>query len=197
MTKFNKVCRIGVTEVYNGRFVDVFVNIKYRPKDGPQEIKPGVKPDKMCLSITGVEGPKKNGDAWGSCGQLTKPEIKTFAPGWDQESIDRLWKIWDAWHLNDMRPGCEHQRAEGWDKRPIDPDKPLDTYGKHYDGQEMDSWNMLAWIPHDKHPEGLLSKPCPKCGYAYGSQWLFEPVPVDVVDWLKALPETDKAPAWV
>lgn len=29
------------------------------------------------------------------------------------------------------------------------------------------------------HPEGLLCKPCPVCGYQYGSSWLYVPIPAD------------------
>lgn len=47
------------------------------------------------------------------------------------------------------------------------------------------------------HPEGLLMKPCPVCGYEYGSSWRLEPVPADVIDWLFSLPETTVEPAWV
>lgn len=28
-----------------------------------------------------------------------------------------------------------------------------------------------------EHPDGLLTKPCPTCGYKYGSQWLVRPLP--------------------
>jgi hypothetical protein len=41
-----------------------------------------------------------------------------------QDSIGKLWgnifwiptllALWERWHLNDMRAGCEHQRAEKW-----------------------------------------------------------------------------------
>jgi len=75
------------------------------------------------LSLTGVEGPKPNGDAKGSCGQiiigfkeydargyLTLDEI-TPADGWTPESIRRLFDVWAAWHGNDMQAGCEHQRV--------------------------------------------------------------------------------------
>lgn len=48
----------------------------------------------------------------------------------------------------------------------------------------------------DKHPLGILCKPCPVCGYKWGSSWLYEPLPEDVVEWLKNLPDTDKTPAW-
>lgn len=65
------------------------------------------------LSITGVEGPKSNGDCRGSCGQIVMSlgaNTVEPAPGWDRDKIARFLEIWDRWHLNDMRAGCEHQR---------------------------------------------------------------------------------------
>lgn len=151
------------------------------------------------LSITGVEGPMRNGDCRGSAGQIadTLSEITTYATGWDADKVARFADTWCRWHLNDMRPGCEHQRAEGWGKRPIDPSKPLNTYGRHFPGQGSDSWNMLAWVRPDEHPAGLLTKPCPVCGYKYGTSWLTEDVPAEVIEYLASLPDADTAPAWV
>jgi hypothetical protein len=103
---------------------------------------------------------------------------------------DRLLELWNRWHLNDMRAGCEHQRAEEWDKRPIDPTKPTDTYGRHFDGQTQDSWNLLGWVRPSEHPDGLMTKPCPECGYRYGTAWLTEEVPADVLNELKTWPFT-------
>ncbi len=177
----DKVVRPGTVRIMDQE-VSVFCRIKW---DGEQ------------LTISGVEGPKRNGDAVGSCGQLKKPAIVTFAPGWDQATLDRFFDLWKRWHLNDMRAGCEHQRAEKWDERPIDPSKPLNTYGRHFPGQKLDSWNMLAWVRPDEHPEGLLGKPCPVCGYKYGTAWCQEDVPLEVIEWLKALPEADRVPVWV
>lgn len=89
-------------------------------------------------------------------------------------------RVWKRWHLNGMRAGCEHQRVEKWDERPINPAKPLNTYGKHFEGQKYASWNMLTWVSPKEHPKGLLGKPCPTCGYAYGSAWLKEELPEEV-----------------
>ena len=69
------------------------------------------------LSIRGVIGPMSNGDCRGSAGQCTK-EIRAgdpmIADGWTREMVDKLCSIWDEWHLNDMRPYCEHQKKLGW-----------------------------------------------------------------------------------
>lgn len=54
-----------------------------------------------------------------------------------------------------------------------------------------------GWLREDEHPEGFLGKPCPVCGYRYGTKWLRREVPEAVLEWLKALPKTDTKPAWV
>lgn len=54
-----------------------------------------------------------------------------------------------------------------------------------------------GWLSFDEHPDGLLGKPCPTCGYRYGSAWLYEPVPEHVLTWLQTLPTASKRPLWV
>lgn len=49
----------------------------------------------------------------------------------------------------------------------------------------------------DKHPDGILGKPCPVCGYKWGTQWRAECVPEEVLNWLEALPDSKRTPAWV
>lgn len=107
--------------------------------------------------------------------------VTEFAAGWSAERRDRLVSVWRAWHLNGLNAGCEHQRAAGWDKRPIDPDKPTDSYGIHFEGQRSASWNMLTWVRPEEHPEGLMTKACPECGYRFGTAWLFEELPAEVI----------------
>lgn len=161
------------------------------------------------LSVSGVIGPQRNGGAWGAAGQIDSQFLDYDARGWlhltdlvihDPWTLDgvrRLFDIWQRWHLNDMRAGCEHQRADGWDKRPIDLSKPLTAYGRHFPGQLSPSWNMLVWVTRKEHPAGLLSEPCPVCGYRYGSAWRTEPVPERVITELAAMPASDVTPAWV
>lgn len=72
------------------------------------------------LSITGVEGPKANGDAIGGCGQIEmhmgdyETDRWTFAPGWDADTLARFLSVWSDWHLNDMRAYDAEMRAAGW-----------------------------------------------------------------------------------
>lgn len=198
---FKKVVRIGMLDVpYESG--NIFCKIELS--------------DEGRLSISGVIGPMVNDNARGGCGQIDggfahcnpehndarttnpyKPEDIKFAPGWDADKLYDFLEVWKKWHLNDLQAGCEHQRAEGWDKRPIDPSKPTTAYGKHFEGQLGDSWNMLTWISRKEHPQGLLSHPCSTCGYKYGTAWLKVEVPQDAIDFLKSLPDTDQKPAWV
>jgi len=180
----DKVVRVGASRTYSGRAYSVFCRILW---DGTR------------LSITGVGGPLANGDALGSAGQcLDEVEnVDALAPGWTPALLVRFLKTWRAWHLNDMRPGCEHQRALGWGSMRIDPSKPENAYGRHFPGQASDSWNLLGWVRPDEHPDGLLTRPCPVCGYKYGTAWLTEEVPPEVIEFLQSLPVTDVTPAWV
>jgi hypothetical protein len=74
------------------------------------------------LSIVGVEGPKANGDALGSCGQLILSGINVtdYAHGWTRERVEEFANCWSRWHLNDMRAECSHQRERGetWKTHP-------------------------------------------------------------------------------
>ena len=37
----------------------------------------------------------------------------------------------------------------------------------------------LGWLKESEHPDGLLSKACPVCGYKYGSSWVYFPIPAE------------------
>jgi len=172
-----------------------------------------------------------------SFGQISKPEFVRFVEPWNQKDADHLWAIWDRWHLNDMRPGCEHQRNDpnwdihqkvtvhkyGWTKAfyqmrrqaekgemdleayqeyqeqaaivrdatlglnsPKHPGDPIvaDALARGLIEEKGTETKIANWVDYREHPEGLLSKPCPVCGYAYGSAWLFEEVPAHVIEWL-------------
>ena len=120
---FTKIIHPADLTDENRRPLPIFCNIKYINE---------------CLSITGVIGPTRDGNAKGGCGQIdtefghknpaqndkrithpVPPERLAFAPGW---SID-LWytflDIWHNWHLNDMRAGCVHQIAADWGKNEL------------------------------------------------------------------------------
>lgn len=206
--------------------------------------------------------------------------IDTPAHGITREDIERIGAIWDAWHLNGMRAGCQHQRASwpltepiefrtysiDWDVRrdlermadhdaaalsrdtghatrapfrkyshaaqllhllrdaKIEPfaynsvtdTRQLARLRQHFDliaphalkthsadadqyWQGLQDGRMMlkkapkppifekietlprCQVRHTEHPDGLLCKPCPECGYGYGTAWRFEPLPADVL----------------
>lgn len=129
-----KVINPGTIETYiHGnikKHVPVFVEIEYKPSEAEQ------KEDQLYrtqygrkhygtgkLSIHGVIGPRSNGDAWGSCGQIADTikeaiDAGEFKPNeaqsWTVPDVLSFLDLWEKWHLNDMRPECAHQRAAGW-----------------------------------------------------------------------------------
>ena len=58
--------------------------------------------------------------------------------------VNRLLDIWERWHLNGMRAGCEHQRALGW------------TYNEHpSEPCPTCEYKMgTAWL-HEKLPDDI------------------------------------------
>lgn len=55
-----------------------------------------------------------------------------------------------------------------------------------------------GWLDYTKYPEvGILSKPCPVCGYKYGTDWKYEELPAEVVEFISDLPDASKDPAWI
>lgn len=126
------------------------------------------------LSLTGEIRERKAGWKVVNAGQCLKSLVEMYPCNPLMQSIAA---VWERWHLNDMRAGCEHQRAYQWENTPVDPKQPLESYimTKEYTG-----WNRMTWKPYDQG--GFLNKPCPTCGYKYGSKWLFEKLPQDVLD---------------
>lgn len=71
------------------------------------------------------------------------------------------------------------------ERNPLWSPATIERFFKH----ENVSAKQPACQTHEtEHPYGILSKPCPVCGYKYGSKWLYEPVPENVVEFLKNLP---------
>lgn len=230
---FTRVVFAG-TSLYGGNRYSVFVKIKHT--DGK-------------LSITGAEGMRSSRDCE-SCGQITNTlRAETFAPAVGVDA-ERLATLWDRWHLNDMRAGCEHQRAEWVTNREItlhplkwgpafnalrfkveNAEATVEEYAEYqrirplvfaltigynrprhpalwgeagnellaneFAAPEKTERRLAGSTSYREHPDGLLGKPCPECGYKYGAAWLREEVPADVLEWLYNLPETTNRPAWI
>jgi len=128
--------------------------------------------DRATLSITGVEGPTPDGNAQGSAGQCIDAldRIVRYEPGWDSATAQELKAIWKRWHMNDLRAGTPAQE-EFLRNNPVAAAYPVSHHTK--------ACEALAAAGLD---------PDPSNGYKYGSQWLFEPVPNEVIQWLNARP---------
>lgn len=64
-------------------------------------------------------------------------------------------------------------------------------------GHSNVEYKTRGWIKYTEHELGFLGKKCPVCGYRYGTAWIKEDVPQEVIDWLFALPDARTRPAWV
>lgn len=84
-------------------------------------------------------------------------DVKLIGP----KKLNRIIEVWERWHLNGMRAGCEHQRAAGTHE---------------------------AWMgrPDTKYVWGMGYPRCQVCGYSYGSAWLFEELPQEIIDEVKS-----------
>jgi hypothetical protein len=149
---------------------DLFVTIEW--KDGR-------------LSISGVSGPKANGDACGSCGQNTGDllEVSSFATGWSAGMCAKLAEVWERWHLNDMQAGSPAQRKWLCDN-PVTATYPESHYEKACAALAEAGLNPDPGYEHNDKP------------YQYGHAWLREEVPDKVIKWLFDLPPADRPHPW-
>jgi len=114
------------------------------------------------LSIVGVEGQKVNGDCRGSCGQIVDG-WKNWHPV-DGVDLEKFAGIWKRWHMNDMRPGTHNQM---WRLRQL---RGENSWGYEFDCTLLEKCGELV-----------------ENGYKYGSAWLREEVPADVLEYLRGL----------
>lgn len=158
---FKKIVRLGKIPHTDKQRMDVFCSIQY--KEGN-------------LSISGVEGLLRSGNARGGCGQivmsLTATMFNEYAPDWDVVKVARFLDVWNNWHLNDMQAGTPKQTAY------------LKQKGDKLNYDESKAVLKTAGLEPDD-------------GYRYGSKWLKVDVPDDVLGFLQALPDTDYTPNWV
>lgn len=102
--------------------------------------------------------------------EFRKHSRHPFAGGQHKGSAPEALKtLWDRWHLNSMKAGCEHQEA----RYRVNPDE-RPTWMNGYTGSTGDTLS-----PHD-------GSACRECGYAYGSEWKYEPLPDDLLDQIDA-----------
>jgi len=181
----NKVVRLGTVKRWEGgRSMSIYCEIRFTD-------------DK--LSISGVEGPLPSGNCLGACGQIDmhlrseQASIK-LAPGWTRGKLARFFEVWERWHLNDLRAGTPEQMAE-LERRKAE---YTDRSTSHYEWAcKVLAEAGLLEVPNPiPAPQDDVSREWPKM-YRYGTAWLREEVPQDVLTFLASLPDTDRTPAWV
>lgn len=64
------------------------------------------------------------------------------------------------------------------------PTEEASKYSKYYKVENTEE-KTSGWVSEDEHPQGVLSKACPECGYKYGSAWVYEPI--EIVDLYRIL----------
>lgn len=205
------------------------------------------------LSLSGVVGPRSNGDCYGSAGQIDM-SFKEIDPRGhitindvegNKKIIARLLNVWRRFHMNDTQAACEHQRQiwkteihkklrltsykwsdkyhaarqaaqdgtmpeyqyKEWSSIVCRVDAAtIDTNSPKYPSDEIRNLIAEGWIKEDKteekdahwthfqeHPKGLLCKPCPVCGYKYGTEWKKKAVSSWAIRFLESLPDNGLA----
>jgi len=127
--------------------------------------------DKPTLSITGEITRYKRVIC---CGQIDNEIEQYYNDGSlnlfiKAEQLEKLLQIWRRWHLNDLRPYCEHQ----WKLIPYYENELGKTFF------DANNYGHIIKLPDFKW--------CSRCGYTYGTKWLYEPLPKEVIKFLEEL----------
>jgi hypothetical protein len=115
---------------------------------------------------------------WSSGGQIVNSLVgmEEFAPGWTEDDVTSLRRIWRQYHLNDMQAACDHM-----DKRKA---------RKAFDSVPAFVWDeKTRTTSRPKDSDIPADMVCPETGYRYGSAWLFKAIPAEVMTELRRLSE--------
>lgn len=243
---------IGSTkpETYDRRPLPITLEIDLKEKSGMEHFKTTsltpITPPALVLSVSGNIGNQTGGQINGELKRLIDENAIDYRPGWNTERLTALLRIWERWHLNDMKSGCIHQSTaeaqkeitlvkvnvhpfkirddearrrlekllkDHQEKKPSPMGElfPLDylildcfkaakngeVYQPKTEGEESYFNNGVieittekktaGWIYPKEHPAGMLTRPCPQCGYKYGSAWLFDALPPEVTNFINSL----------
>lgn len=129
----------------------------YITKDGKHQIEWALeekRPGQLVFSASSQNGQNIN-------------EIAEKYP--DDTMVQRIAKVWSSWHLNDMHPGTPKQEAFLRSRDIHDYDKAVDALKK--------AGLYIDHLPAVATANGYLVRP----SYKYGSQWLYEPIPDDIL----------------
>lgn len=162
--------RVGTISAYAGKRYAVYAALELRPA---QRVAPGLTvtheptpPDALEVAITGSiyyanrDGSRDRRYHDIAGGGQNVADIRAVGTA----AAVRIADLWDRWHLNGMRAACVHQ---------ADAAREINARLPDY-AQDRERWALLSALP------------CPE-GYRYGSAWLYEPVPDDVLAELRTL----------
>lgn len=93
------------------RNLRVTLDVELRTQSGTwQTTEHGQVTDPTELSICGNVW-RPDGRDLVSCGQNCEvlTELDTFAKGFDADKAQKLYELWNRWHLNTMKAACAHQ----------------------------------------------------------------------------------------
>lgn len=175
-TTINKKVGLGKTDEGYRVVLDVY----YGPdREGNAERQPVVQsveheeiPYPLVLTITGelcdLSKRRSSPDFIVGIGQIHGEVRKIVQPDGSLTVDDakRLADLWERWHLNTMRAACAHM-----DLSQVPDDVPENL---PYAERQAGGVDRYTWI--------RTNLPCPVSDYKYGSAWLAENVPDEVVE---------------
>jgi len=133
------------------RLANVYINVEFRR--GTKGVEVAFTTDLMSANGKMIGGGQHRGDD-------LRATLETCEM--DDQQFTALMGIWDYWHLNSLRAGCEHQRGYKQMMLQYNIVDPEFFYASNYE-------EVVKLSAFGK---------CPECGYTYGSQWKHERLPV-------------------
>lgn len=135
----------------NVRLANVYINVEFRR--GTKGVEVSFTTDLMSATEKCIGGGQHNGDDLKATLETCELEDQQFTV---------LMGLWDYWHLNGMRAGCEHQR------RYEEVMTEMNIVGKEF-FYAANYGEVVKLSGFGK---------CPECGYVYGSEWKHERLPI-------------------
>jgi len=133
------------------RLANVYINVEFRR--GTKGVEVSFTTDLMSATEKHIGGGQHRGD------DLRRTLETCELP---EANFNNLLGLWDYWHLNGMRAGCEHQR------RYKEVMTDMGIVGKKF--FYADNYEEVVKL------SGFGK--CPECGYTYGREWKHERLPI-------------------
>lgn len=167
--------RVGTMPTYTGAgnpaLAEITVTVELRPAqhaghDHGQTVEHGpIPPGAVSLSLYGSRRRGRVDEGGGQIADdLLSPDFRPV-DGFTVADAHHLADLWERWHLNECRAWCAHM-LHPWAE--IEKAAPADLptrYGRA---------DVVGWaLDHLECADGT--------GYRYGRQWLYEPIPAEIL----------------